>query len=240
MNFIRFGSPRRISRSRARSFRHAPVTAAAALALCAGLPGGPPPTRAAEPSATVPKNVTPPSANTWESIWPADQRAKFDPLLRTYMCLSADPPPECFRRKSGEPLDPAAEEDLLAAQREAYEQQVWDIIKEAWPNIGFTAEQVDVIRGRAEFRLEPEAFEMLGYMYQNGQGVPKDSVDAFKSYRKAYVRGRRTAGPALAEVWRSLNTAQKTELNTWLKSEGGDGAAVKGRELGPPKPMGGG
>jgi hypothetical protein len=62
-------------------------------------------------------------------------------------------------------------------------------------------------------------------------------LESFKIYRKAYENGRKSSGPALAEVFRSMNAAQKQELNIWLKVQGGDAATFKERKLGPPSPM---
>jgi len=185
----------------------------------------------------VPANVTPPPSNTWESKWSADERGKFGGLLRAYMCLSADPPPECLRRKGDEQTDAATLEDIEAVKRDALDVAAWTKLRDAWPNIAFSEEEVGVINRRAENKQDPEAFEMLGYMAQKGQGLPQDSVAAFKSYRKAYEGGRKTAGPALAEVYRTMAPPQKAELNAWLKAQGGDGADVKERKLGPPTPM---
>jgi hypothetical protein len=186
----------------------------------------------------VPANVTPPPSNTWESKWGVDQRGKFGGLMRTYMCLSADPPPECLRRQGDTPTDAASLEDIEAVKREALDLAEWKKLREAWPNIAFNEDDVGVITRRVENHDDPEALEMLGFMRHHGNGVPQDSVEAFKTYRRAYEGGRKTAGPALAEVFRSLSPPQKQELNTWLKAQGGDATIVKERKLGPPQPSG--
>ncbi len=198
------------------------------------------PATAASPMAnspTVPKNVTPKGVNTWEATWGTDDRAKFSGLMRTYMCLSADPPPECAKRHGEQPSDAATLADIEAVKQEARDNEIWAKLREDWPNIQFTEENVGVIQRRADNREDPEAFEMVGFMLQNGQGMPKDLLESFKIYRKAYENGRKSSGPALAEVFRSMNAAQKQELNIWLKVQGGDAATFKERKLGPPSPM---
>jgi hypothetical protein len=188
-------------------------------------------------SPTVPKNVTPKGVNTWEATWGTDDRAKFSGLMRTYMCLSADPPPECAKRHGEQPSDAATLADIEAVKQEARDNEIWAKLREDWPNIQFTEDNVGVIQRRAENREDPEAFEMVGFMLQNGQGMPKDLLESFKIYRKAYENGRKSSGPALAEVYRSMNSAQKQELNIWLKVQGGDAATFKERKLGPPMPI---
>ena len=187
-------------------------------------------------SPTVPKNVTPKGVNTWEATWGTDDRAKFSGLMRTYMCLSADPPPECAKRHGEQPSDAATLADIEAVKQEARDNEIWAKLREDWPNIQFTEENVGVIQRRADNREDPEAFEMVGFMLQNGQGMQKDLLESFKIYRKAYENGRKSSGPALAEVFRSMNAAQKQELNIWLKVQGGDAATFKERKLGPPAP----
>ncbi len=194
-------------------------------------PGSPP------GSVQMPANLMPPPVNTWESKWNVDERGKFGGLMRTYMCLSADPPPECLRRKGDDQNDAASLEDIEAVKRDALDIAAWNKLREAWPNIAFNDDDVGVIMRRAENKQDPEAFEMIGYMEQNGQGLAQDSIAAFKSYRKAYEGGRKSAGPALAEVFRTMAPPQKAELNAWLKAQGGDAAVVKDRKLGPPSPM---
>jgi TPR repeat protein len=172
----------------------------------------------------------------WDGVFTAEQRAHLTPLFQSYLCMSTDPPPECIQ-----PAAQAADEDIAAAGGVTLaETKAWAALKNLWPNITGTPEQIALIQLRAERREDPEAFEMLGYLYQRGIGLPKDSVLAFKDYRHAYDLGRKGNGPALAEVWRSLTTAQKKELNVWLKAEDGDANSAKGRTLGPPHSASGG
>lgn len=173
---------------------------------------------------------------TWDGVFTPEQRAHLTPLFQSYLCMSTDPPPECIQ-----PATEAADDDIAAAGGVTLaETKAWAALKELWPNITGTPEQIALIRLRADKRDDPEAFEMMGFLYQKGIGMPRDPVEAFKSYRHAYDLGRKGNGTALAEVWRSLSVTQKKELNNWLKAEGGDAASPKGRILGPPHSASGG
>src|SRR6266481_3403609 len=171
-------------------------------------------------SAKVGKEPMPPGAEhstdkpmrqgTWDGVLTPDQRARLSPLFKAYLCMSTDPPPECVQ-----PAAQAEEDDLAARGGETQaEINAWAALKALWPNITGTPEQVSLIQTRAEQRGDPEALEMLGFLYQKGLGLPQNLVDAFKSYRHAYDLGRKSNGTALAEIWRSLNVGQKKELNT--------------------------
>jgi hypothetical protein len=192
--------------------------------------------RAAAPEASQSPDAQNVHQGTWDGVFTPEQRAHLTPLFQSYLCMSTDPPPECIQ-----PAAQAADEDIAAAGGVTLaETKAWAALKALWPNITGSPEQIALIQLRADKRDDAEAFEMLGFLQQKGIGLPKDPVQAFKAYRHAYDLGRKGNGTALAEVWRSLNVAQKKELNDWLKAEGGDAASPKGRVLGPPHSASGG
>ncbi len=56
---------------------------------------------------------------------------------------------------------------------------------------------------------DPDAFEMLGYLYTTGRGPTRDYAAAYQYYGLALVSGRDGVRPNLDELWRFLSEAER-------------------------------
>src|SRR3546814_18105356 len=66
-----------------------------------------------------------------------------------------------------------------------------------------------MLRRRAIERRDPQAMEILGFLYAEGLSVARDYVEAYRWYGMAYLAGEHSVRPNMDVVWELL---QRSEL----------------------------
>src|SRR3546814_8058245 len=66
-----------------------------------------------------------------------------------------------------------------------------------------------MLRRRAIERRDPQAMEILGFLYAEGLSVARDYVEAYRWYGMAYLAGEHSVRPNMDVVWELL---QRSDL----------------------------
>lgn len=66
------------------------------------------------------------------------------------------------------------------------------------------AEEIALVRQRASVRRDPQAMEILGYLYAEGLSVPRDYAEAYRWYGLALLSGEKRVRPNMDVVWQQL------------------------------------
>ncbi len=167
---------------------HAPEAAPSAAHSSASSP-------AASSPAAAPAD---PGHSPWEhSLW-----ANATTMMRIYLCDHSRRPPSWCGEPQGLPADaqlpdsqgpPLIEEDAR-----------WlAFLDQADPN-NLSQEDVATIRLRAVKRRDPQAMEILGFLYAEGVSVERDYAEAYRWYGLAFLAGEKRVRPNMDVVWQQL------------------------------------
>ena len=123
-------------------------------------------------------------------------------MMRIYVCQHARRPPSWCEGPSELPANatlpdrqgpPLFEEDAL-----------WLAFMDKLDPANLTPGDVATVRRRATERRDPQAMEILGYIYAEGLSVERDYAEAYRWYGLAYLSGERRVRANMDVVWQQL------------------------------------
>ncbi len=182
---------------------------AADMAETSAAPATPTPARseaqAEDAAAAAP--VQPSGASPWEhDLW-----AGATTMMRIYVCTHARRPPSWCT--VGSELPSKAELPEEHGPPLTAEDAAWlTFLDQADPD-NLSAEDIAVIERRATGRRDPQAMEILGYLYVQGESVERNYAEAYRWYGRAYLAGEKRVRANMDVVWALL---QKHDLNAAL------------------------
>jgi hypothetical protein len=178
----------------------APFTApAAAAAGGAGTADGSP---AAESGPAPATREGAASAGAGVSPWEHPLWNNATTMMRLYVCDYARRPPSWCEGPRELPADAELPEPLGPPLMEV-DARWLDFLARADP-ANLSPADVAGIRSRAVERRDPQAMEMLGYLYAQGLSVERDYVEAYRWYGLAYLAGEQRVRPNMDVVWQQL------------------------------------
>ena len=165
------------------------------------------PTLAAEPTAPKgeplageePLGEGPETAEAGASPWEHGLWSGATPMMRIYVCSHARRSPSwCAEDQDLPSKAPLPEEQgpPLTA-----EDAGWLKFLEKADPANLSLEDIAVIRRRATERRDPQAMEILGFLYAQGGSVQRDYAEAYRWYGRAYLAGERSVRANMDIVW---------------------------------------
>jgi len=162
------------------------------------------PTEATAPAAdTVPAAAAKGGSSSDEaSPWEHPLWHNATAMMRIYVCQHARRPPSWCEGPSELPANavlpdrhgpPLSEEDAL-----------WLAFMDKLDPASLTPGDVATVRRRATERRDPQAMEILGYIYAQGLSVERDYAEAYRWYGLAYLSGERRVRANMDVVWQQL------------------------------------
>lgn len=175
-----------------------------ALAALLSVPLAAPRAPAAEgqkPAGERDSHVAPAAARD-QSPWEHPLWANATTMMRIYLCDHARRPPSWCgapqelpaNAELPEPLGPTLTEDDAR----------WLAFLDRTDPTNLSQEDVATIRLRATRRRDPQAMEILGFLYAEGVSVERDYAEAYRWYGLAYLAGEHRVRPNMDIVWRQL------------------------------------
>lgn len=164
------------------------------------------PAEATAKGATSPSEPSSPpsgdSADAGASPWEHGLWHNATTMMRIYVCDHARRPPSWC----GEPRPLPASIPLPEVQGPQLmeEDAKWLAFLETANPAKLSSEDVAIIKRRAVERRDPQAMEILGFIYADGTSVPRDYVEAYRWYGLAYLAGEQRVRPNMEVVWRQL------------------------------------
>ncbi len=141
---------------------------------------------------------SPDGASPWEHpLW-----HNATAMMRIYVCQHARRPPSWCEGSSELPANatlpdrqgpPLTEEDAL-----------WLAFMDKVDPANLSPGDVATVRRRAAERRDPQAMEILGYIYAQGLSVERDYSEAYRWYGLAYLSGERRVRANMDVVWQQL------------------------------------
>jgi len=123
-------------------------------------------------------------------------------MMRVYICDYARRPPTWCGEHQELPAKAALPDPqgppLIAEDAE------WLAFLETAEPASFTKEEVALVRRRAAERRDPQAMEILGYLYAQGVAVERDYAEAYRWYGLAFLAGEKRVRPNMDIVWQQL------------------------------------
>ena len=122
--------------------------------------------------------------------------------MRMYVCDYARRPPSWC----GEHQELPAKSALPEPQGPPLipEDAAWLAFLETADPTDLNAEQIDQVRRRAVERRDPQAMEILGYLYAEGVSVERDYAEAYRWYGLAFLAGEKRVRANMDIVWQQL------------------------------------
>ena len=123
-------------------------------------------------------------------------------MMRIYLCDHARRPPSwCGQSQE---LPGKAELPEMQGPPLHDEDAEWLAFLEQVDPTNLSQEDVALVRKRAVERRDPQAMEILGYLYAEGQTVARDYVEAYRWYGLAYLAGEKRVRANMDLVWAQL------------------------------------
>lgn len=123
-------------------------------------------------------------------------------LMRLYVCDHARRPPSWCAQGRELPQAVALPEPqgpLLVPEDAA-----WSAFLKTAEPADLSEDEVAMVRRRAVERRDPQAMEILGFLYAEGLSVARDYVEAYRWYGMAYLAGEVSVRPNMDIVWQQL------------------------------------
>ncbi len=176
------------------------AAAVAPAALAGEKPAAPEADAAAEAAAPAAQPAPPaaPDGSPWEHpLW-----HNATTMMRIYLCDHARRPPSWC----GEAQELPANVELPAPQGPPLhaDDARWLAFLEQSDPANLSAADVATIRRRAVQRRDPQAMEILGFLYAQGEAVERDYVEAYRWYGLAYLAGETRVRANMHIVWQQL------------------------------------
>ncbi len=160
------------------------------------------------------------------SPWEHDLWSGATTMMRIYVCSHARRTPTwCAEERTLPSKAPLPDEQGPPL---AEEDAAWLAFLEQADPAALSADEVDVIRQRAVQRRDPQAMEILGFLYAQGASVRRDYAEAYRWYGRAYLAGERRVRANMDVVWALL---QKHDLPAALALTREFNALAEGQQL---------
>jgi len=159
------------------------------------------------PEAAAPEEATPSSAPDTEgreaaSPWEHPLWHDSTAIMRLYLCDHARRPPSWCA--APHPLPGKVELPAVQGPPLHEEDARWLAFLEKLDPANLSQEDVALIRQRAAERRDPQAMEILGYLYAEGRGVERDYAESYRWYGRAYLAGETRVRANMDVVWELL------------------------------------
>lgn len=155
-----------------------------------------------EPDEGPPPAETEATAQDVASPWEHPLWHNATTMMRVYICDYARRRPTWCGEAQELPAKTALPEPqgppLIAEDAE------WLAFLDGAEPASFTAEDVARVRQRATVRRDPQAMEILGYLYAEGIAVERDYAEAYRWYGLAFLAGEKRVRPNMDIVWQQL------------------------------------
>lgn len=186
-------------------------SAGARAAEPSGAPGSPAPDSAPEASVSAKAGADaedgPEDGPEEGSPWEHDLWSGATTMMRIYVCSHARRTPTwCAEERTLPSKAPLPDEQGPPLTDE---DAAWLAFLEQADPAALSADEVAVIRQRAVQRRDPQAMEILGFLYAQGASVRRDYAEAYRWYGRAYLAGERRVQANMDVVWALL---QKHDL----------------------------
>lgn len=139
-----------------------------------------------------------PGASPWEHpLW-----SNATTMMRIYLCDHARRPPSWC----GAPQELPANAELPPVQGPPLidEDARWLAFLDGADPTNMSQEDVETVRLRAVRRRDPQAMEILGFLYAEGVSVERDYAESYRWYGLAYLAGEQRVRPNMEIVWQQL------------------------------------
>ena len=156
----------------------------------------------AAPAAPAASDAYPAAADPGHSPWEHRLWANATTMMRIYLCDHARRPPSWC----GVPQELPANAELPEAQGPPLiaEDARWLAFLDQADSNNLSLEDVETIRLRAAKRRDPQAMEILGFLYAEGVSVERDYAEAYRWYGLAYLAGEQQVRTNMDIVWQQL------------------------------------
>ncbi|MEQ8354487.1 MAG: SEL1-like repeat protein [Kiloniellaceae bacterium] len=137
-----------------------------------------------------------------ESPWEHPLWHNATTMMRVYLCDHARRPPSWC----GEPRPLPGNVELPEPQGPPLhdEDAKWLAFLEQTDPGDLSSADVAVIRRRATERRDPQAMEILGFLYANGASVHRDYAESYRWYGLAFLAGETRVRANMDVVWQQL------------------------------------
>lgn len=159
-------------------------------------------TKAAGAPAAEPPPAHPGSAAPGASPWEHPLWSNATTMMRIYLCDHARRPPSWC----GTPQELPANAELPPLQGPPLveEDALWLAFLDGADPTNMSQEDVETVRLRAVRRRDPQAMEILGFIYAEGVSIERDYAEAYRWYGLAYLAGEQRVRPNMEIVWQQL------------------------------------
>lgn len=157
---------------------------------------------AERPAAGTPAGVADAGSADGGSPWEHPLWANATTMMRIYLCEHSRRPPSWC----GAPQELPANAELPDPQGPPLieEDARWLAFLDQADPTNLSQEDVATIRLRATRRRDPQAMEILGFLYAEGVSVERDYAEAYRWYGLAYLAGETRVRPNMDVVWQQL------------------------------------
>ncbi len=146
----------------------------------------------------APSGSAAPGASPWEHpLW-----SNATTMMRIYLCDHARRPPSWCAAPQELPAN--AELPPVQGPPLVEEDAVWLAFLDGADPTNMSQEDVETVRLRAVRRRDPQAMEILGFIYAEGVSVERDYAEAYRWYGLAYLAGEQRVRPNMEIVWQQL------------------------------------
>ena len=123
-------------------------------------------------------------------------------MMRVYVCEHSRRPPGWCGEQRELPANVALPDPQGPPLTD--EDAAWLGFLEQADPADLNAEEIALVRRRAAVRRDPQAMEILGYLYAEGLSVPRDYAEAYRWYGLAYLSGEKRVRTNMDIVWQQL------------------------------------
>lgn len=186
-----------------RGLRFLPVlTALAGLALAAPATVAPIAVAADSHAAPATAGTEAPSQPAGASPWEHPLWHKATTLMRLYVCEHARRPPG-WCAEAMQPPEPVELPEVMGPTLDPEDARWQHFLKTAVP-AALSEDELTLVRRRAVGRRDPQAMEILGFLYAEGLTVPRDYVESYRWYGMAFLAGEPRVRANMDVVWTLL------------------------------------
>lgn len=123
-------------------------------------------------------------------------------MMRVYVCEHSRRPPGWCGEQRELPANVALPDPQGPPLTD--EDAAWLAFLEQADPADLNAEEIALVRQRAAVRRDPQAMEILGYIYAEGLSVPRDYAEAYRWYGLAFLSGEKRVRANMDIVWQQL------------------------------------
>ncbi|WP_340117075.1 SEL1-like repeat protein [Pelagibius sp. 7325] len=157
---------------------------------------------AAAPAGPAPDQDDAPPGDAAPSPWEHPLWHNATTMMRVYVCEHARRRPSWCDGPRELPANAALPEPQGPPLAE--EDARWLAFLDQADPADLDAEEIALVRQRASVRRDPQAMEILAYLYAEGLSLPRDYAEAYRWYGLAFLSGEKRVRPNMDVVWQQL------------------------------------